>query len=394
VWVVTGELDRREGLSNARSTTLSDNPRSDEPSLGNRSPLLRSVLTIALVSLALASAMVIRNLASVDWDPTLFTAFGEKALPTREYGEARLGDVYLRINQGHDGKFFFVQANDPWVLDPQDNALVLDLPLYRSQRMLYPLLAGGGGLFTPAVIVWAMIVVNVLALAGGSVATALVARNMGMSAWWGLAFVLNVGLISEMDIGGSGVVAAAAVFGAIAFFLHDRVAWGITFLVFASLARETMLIAALGIAVWFWWYQREHRRAVWVFVVPLSAVVGWAAYIRFRIGFGSGASQGLGLPLAGFWEAFQGWLDHPSLDMLVGVIMLALVLLFARRALMSRRILGWAFIGLAPLAFILTEPVWRSYFDITRVLAPIITAYVILLFAPPAPAIERTGVRP
>ena len=168
------------------------------------------------------AAIAVRVLAEVDWDPTIFVAFGEEATPTREYAEERLGDVYLRPAQGHDGKFFFVQSNDPWVLDPEENALVLDRPLYRSQRMLYPLLAGGGGLFGSETITWSMLVVNVLAMGAGTWVVARIAMEMGGSPWWGLAFALNLGFISEVNIGGAGVVAAVAAFGAVLAVMKGR----------------------------------------------------------------------------------------------------------------------------------------------------------------------------
>ena len=131
----------------------------------------KGVWLVALVTVVFSSVLVVRSLSEVDWDATLFTAFGEEALPTRAYAEERLGDVFLRASQGHDGKFFFVQANDPLVLDPETNTSVLDRPLYRSQRMLYPLLAGGGGFLSPETIVWSLIVVNVLAMGAGTLAT-------------------------------------------------------------------------------------------------------------------------------------------------------------------------------------------------------------------------------
>ena len=87
----------------------------------NVSKALEGAWLVALVALVFSSVLVVRSLSETDWDPTLFTAFGEEALPTRVYAEERLGDVFLRASQGHDGKFF-VQANDPLVLDPETNA--------------------------------------------------------------------------------------------------------------------------------------------------------------------------------------------------------------------------------------------------------------------------------
>ena len=49
----------------------------------------------------------------------------------------------------------------------------------------------------------------------GTWVVAMLAMRMGGSPWWGLAFALNLGFISEMNIDGAGVVAAAAAFGAV-----------------------------------------------------------------------------------------------------------------------------------------------------------------------------------
>lgn len=356
--------------------------------------LRRSAVLVGVVATLFGSLMLVRVLSEVDWDPTIFVAFGEDAAPTTEYAEARLGEIYLRASQGHDGKFFFVQANDPWVLDPESNAQVLDRPLYRSQRMLYPVLVGGFGLFSPEVIVWAMLIVNLLAMGLGSWAVAQIAQEMGGSRWWGLAFVLNIGFFSEVNIGGAGVVAAASAFGAVLMFLRERMALGTGLLVAAVLAREAMLIVAAGIALWLW-LDRRRKTAVTVAALPGLAVAIWAVYLRLRIGEGhvTAEVQEIGWPFAGFVEAFASWRNDP-LDLVVGVAMMALFVLFTRRVLISRHVVGWAFLGFVLLGVVFTEQVWRSYFDITRAVAPIITSFVLLVFLGSKTSEPRTDLAP
>lgn len=350
-------------------------------------------MAVGLIAIGFVSFLAVRSLSQVDWDPTLYTAFGEDATPTRDYAEDRLGDVYLRAAQGHDGKFFFVQANDPWIVNPDENAQVLDRPLYRSQRMLYPVLAGGFGIFSPETIVWTMIVVNILAFGFGSFATAELARTMNMSPWWGLAFTLNIGLVSELNIDGAGIVAAAAAFGAIALFQRDKPWWAIGLLVAAVLSREAMLIVAAGSAFWMWRYKRDRRLALLSFGVPVAAVGLWALYLRWRIGWEAGVSevQEIGIPFVGFGEALSGWLDAPSLDLAVGLVIMALFVAFTLRVIASRRLVGWAFVGFVLLGIVFTKQVWSSYFDISRAVAPVITAYVLLLFAGRAEPVKQTA---
>lgn len=343
-------------------------------------PAQRTAVVVALVGFVLSSLIAIRVLSETGWDATIFVAFGEEATPTRDYAEERLGEVYLRSAQGHDGKFFFVQSNDPWVLSPEENAQVLDRPKYRSQRMLYPVLAGGAGMFGPEAIVWAMIVVNLLSMGVGTWVTAQIAMEMGGSPWWGLAFALNLGFISEVNIGGAGVVAAAAAFGAVLMFMRDRVPVAIGLLVVSALSREAMLLAAAGTALWLW-LEKRRKTAVFTALVPGVAVLTWALYLRLRIGEGALTSevQEIGWPFVGFIEAFESWIGDP-VDLAVGVAMMILFILYARRVFMGRHLVGWAFVGFVLLGIIFTEQVWHSYFDITRAVAPIITSFVLLVF--------------
>ncbi|MGA7280197.1 MAG: hypothetical protein WBZ40_00295 [Acidimicrobiia bacterium] len=341
---------------------------------------------VALIATALFSILV---LTQVNWDPTVFIGFGRDEAPSRAYGEAALGSVMLRPGDGHDGKFFFIQANDPWVLDPVANASALDRPLYRSQRMLYPVLAGGLGIFEPGVIVWSLLLVNLIAMGAGTWAVSVIAKEMGMSAWWGLAFLLNVGFLSELAIDGAGIVASAAAFIAVALLLRRRFVAGIVLLALAALTREAMLVCAVGIGFWLWRFRGERKNAVAAVVVPIAGVAVWAVYIRARLGWAGDGPQVLeiGVPFGGFARSISGWLSNPSIDLAAGFAVLILLILFTRRVLISRHLVGWAFVGFVGLGIVLTERVWAGYFDITRAVAPVLTSFALLLFAP-APGLD------
>jgi hypothetical protein len=222
--------------------------------------------------------------------------------------------------------------------------------------------------------------VNLLAMGAGTWVTALIAIEMGGSPWWGLAFALNLGFISEINIGGAGVVAAAAAFGAVLMLMRGRTPAGTALLVAAALSREAMLLAAAGAALWLW-LENRRRTAVITALIPGLSVVVWAMYLRLRIGTGSATSEveEIGWPFVGFVEAFESWLGDP-MDLAVGVAMMILFVLFTRRVLIGRQLVGWAFLGFVLLGVLFTEQVWHSYFDITRAVAPIITSFVLLVF--------------
>ena len=340
----------------------------------------RVAFVLGLVGVLVSSLIAIRVLATNEWDPTAFVAFGEDATQLTAYGEAALGrEVITRPKAGHDGKFFFVQANDPLLLESEENIEIVDRPLYRAQRMLYPVLAGGIGLFSPDVMVWALIVVNVLASGLGTWAVAELALRMGGSAWWGLGFAVNPGLISELTIDGAGVVAAAAAFGAVLMIERKHPNIAIVLLAASALAREAMLVVAFGVAFWAW-LQGDRRFAYRAAVIPTLAVGLWAIYIRLQVGVEAGISQlqGIGLPFAGFIASFQA--DAHETDVLARVGVLLLLGMYVRRTVIHRNLpLAWAFVGFAPLGILFTKEVWANSWDITRAVAPMITAFLLLV---------------
>ncbi len=341
-----------------------------------RAQLPRTVF-VTLFALVLTVALVVRVLSAFDWDATVFVGFGAET-PTREYAEERLGEVQLRGALGHDGKYFFVQANDPWLSDPENNAEILDFPVYRSQRMLYPLLAGGFGLFGPRTTVWGLLIVNVAAVAFGTLGAARLARTLGGSPWWGLAFPGNLGLIFGLTIDAADILAAAFAIWAIALLYEDRFAPAVGVLAAAALTREVMIVVAVGAAVWLWTAGRR-RHALYAIGVPALALGIWDVYLRMRLGPDQPGVNAIGWPFVGLARAIPDWWGDPTV-LAAGVSVIAFTLMYVFRWWKVRSLLGWAFLGFVPLAVTMTAKVWGPIFDFTRALAPLLTATILLVF--------------
>lgn len=342
----------------------------------------RKCLIVGLTGLLLAAGLAVRVVATFDWDPTIFAAFGRDATVSTEYAEDQLSrEVQVRNDLGHDGKYFFILANDPWLTEPDEHAVVLDRPKYRAQRILYPMLASLGGLLSPSAVVWSLVITNVLFMGVGTWVVAHLSSDMGGSPWWGLAFGLNVGFISEQNIDGAGVLAAAAAFGAV-LLVRRGMQWpAIALLAAAALAREAMLLVAAGVALWMWLHNRR-ADALRALIAPTALVGLWALFVRVRLGDLPAVAevQEIGLPLVGLVSAWDDWARDP-VDLAAGFAVVAILLLYLRRALAGRKaIVAWAFVGFVPLAFLFTEQVWLNYFDITRAIAPVITAFLLLAF--------------
>jgi hypothetical protein len=340
---------------------------------------------VAAIGFVIGVAYVLRILIPAGWNPSIFLALGADKPRQTAYAQEQLGAVVVREAFGHDGKFFFIQANDPLYLDPDLHAAYLDRPLYTGQRMLYPLLAGGLGLFPPWLVVWSMLGVNLAALVGATAVTAKLATTWQASPWLGLAAPLNFGLLSELEIGGAGVMAMLLAFSAVlalggGMSTHKTDLKAATLLFsLAALAREVTLLFAAGVVALVW---LRERRVVWpLFVLPTLAAGAWRVYLVVRLSAlpSGGADRELGAPLVGIWEALGYWQEDP-IDLAIGVVMLTVLVAFALRAVRSRNLLAWGALPTVALALILSVYVWREPYDIARAITPVLTAYPFLLF--------------
>jgi hypothetical protein len=202
---------------------------------------------------------------------------------------ARLGDPSSARDpaawlKNYDGQFVYSIALDP---TPSVAAPRLDVPAYRYQRILLPLLARLVALAQPAVIPWALLGINFVAQVWGTwlVGEGLVAH--GVSRWYALVFGLWVGSVFAVRLALTEPLAYGLVAGAWVASLRRRE--GLTALLFglALFAKET---TAFFIAAYLLWLG---ARRDWRSVVRLSAV----ALVPFAV------FQGL------LW----GWFGQPGL---------------------------------------------------------------------------------
>lgn len=340
---------------------------------------------VALVGVAIGIGYVILVIAKAGWDPTVMLAEGSDESIQHAYAERALQrEVFTRPDLGHDGHFFFIQANDPFLVSPAEHAAFLDQPLYRSQRMAYPMLASFFGLLGPMTTLWGMIIVNIGAVAWGTMVTSLIGQRLNASPWLGLAFVLNPGVIAELDISGSGVLALAAALAAVLAVIRGQFVLGTCLLTLSVLSRETLILVAIGL-----WLGMGLWKGRWQFqlvVYPAVLAVVWRLIALWRLlaervdpsGDPSSRVDNLGVPLEGLIEAVSIWEGRKLIFMLA---LLILWLIALARAMLSRSILGWSVLPAGLLGLVLAVPVWREPYDFARAVAPIFTAYPILLAA-------------
>lgn len=338
---------------------------------------------LALVAVLIGVGVILVSLASHGGDIAGLIKFGNggHVVERTAHVEDLLGREVATVDElGHDGSMYFLQAIDPFFLDADEHAVHLDRPVYRAQRMLFPTIAGLGGLVPAEPLLWTMAFTNVLAIALGTVGTSRLARRMGGSPWLGLAFALNPGILFEFDITGAGILAfAAAIWGTLA--LEDnRVRSAAAWFTAAVLAREVMFLYLAGVLLLRLW---RTRRVPWmVGAVPSIAAGAWAVYIRTRLESHPGVEevQEFGAPFKGMIDASENWFDTPT-ELAVIAAVIVVIPMFVVKAIRRPGYLEAGALGFVVLALLLSRQVWWQFVDITRALAPIFTAYLLATFA-------------
>ena len=338
-------------------------------------------IVVGLISIAVGVYVSMPLLEDNDWNPSVLIKFPEARPEQLGYGNEMLGEVVPAGGDGHDGKYYFMQAMDPFYMQPEDHAFLLDRPSYRAQRMVYPTVAGGFGLLPAEATAWSLWGVNMIALAIGGWLTARLAVELGLSPWFGLAFVFNPGILVSSLIDTAEVFAMVFFIASALALMRRRYVAGAVFLSLAALSRETMILAAIGAIVYIW---KTERKVPWVLGLPFVTSAAWWLYLRAQIGHLDGGVQdvkAIGIPFKGFYDAVQLWLTRPdrTVDMMFGVILLVVSLLIVKHAWQRPSLLGYMTAGFALVAVSMVGDVWKFYFDASRALAPVITVYILMV---------------
>ena len=273
----------------------------------------RPWVLVLVLSLAYAGL----TLARYGGDPLAFALVGTR------YSQ---GDP--QGSQGYDGQFAYYIARDP-----SGGWRYCDVPAYRYQRILYPLLARALALGRPEGVGWTLIALNVAALAGGTYCTERLLSAAGVSRWYALPYGLYGGLVAGLRLDlteplASGLVQAGlwawqARWGGGAGSSNQEAAasgrsasrgvgrWSLRFgppvlLALAVLAKETALIAVAGLLLYL---ALEHR---WREAAALGAgavlpFAAWQCVLWIWLGSpGVGAGGAMATPFE--WFPFAGLL--------------------------------------------------------------------------------------
>jgi hypothetical protein len=204
--------------------------------------------------------------------------------------------------EGYDGQFAYYIARDP--LNGWQHC---DVPAYRYQRILYPLLAWALALGQEDLIPYTLPLLNVVALGAGTWLTERILRHYKQSRWYALTYGLYAGQLMSVRLNVHEPLSYALVQAAILATERDRWRWGILFFTLAALAKETALVFVAGYLL-FLLARRQWRHFAGLALgvgLPFLAWQGLLWAWLGRPGIGSGGAGATGwevLPYRGLWS--------------------------------------------------------------------------------------------
>ncbi|HEY8471047.1 MAG TPA: hypothetical protein VIL37_00190 [Natronosporangium sp.] len=356
----------------------------------------RRVLPVALVGAVFAAIVVADGIGLPGKvDPTAPFVVGYH-FGIHEALAARGVPIADELSQyGYDGQWFLGQANDPLLFT--DLALTFDYPRYRSIRVLLPalgwLLAAGQPAATP----WALLVVQILAVALGCAACGRLVSAYGRSRWWGLVFAVIPGVWVGVAYGTAEPLGVALAMLGVSLMIDRRYGWAGLAFAGTGLTKETYIAFAVGAACYLavdatLKGERWLRRAALLVVPGAVSLIGWWAYVEVSLppDQNYGVFSRFAAPFVGWFELFGamlagdfkenypfGWASEAVLITSFVVLVVALaVALWLRQSVLAYLAAGWGLFGLIIAGFLL-----ERFLSTQRALAPAIAATVVFLIA-------------
>ena len=308
----------------------------------------------------------------------------------------------LRPAYGYDGQFFYRLALNPVDFSQTAYGITVD-QAYRFMRIGYPVITWLVSFGQHALVPFMLVAVNVAALGALGYLGALIARQGGRHAAWGLLLPGYFGLVTSLSRDTAEPVAAAFMVAGLLAVRARRPVLAASLLAFAALTRETamVVVAAIAIVRVAGFLRRRGRpgRDDITWLLPAVVFASWQGVVYAFTGtvpLLTDSGRNAGLPLIAPFEAIGHNLSHIDLASYtatdVWLAELTVLLAFAVAALGSLRVsLAPAHERLALILFlveicVVTPDTWNSLSaDLRSFIEVYLIAVIVLLGRPRSP---------
>lgn len=281
----------------------------------------RRAAVMAVVGFGIAVVIM----ATAQGGPAYFLQLGPKSPGLATAREVLGDDVPTPVTDGHDGDFFWQLARDPLLRDDDGLSRTLDRPIYRAQRIAYPLLAAPWRAVGEQALLWGMVLTNVAAVGVGTYLVGRWSAERGGPGLLAYAFAFNPLAWLSVLFDLCDAVALLGLVGALYGFDRRRPGLMVAGAVLGVLAKEPMLLGLAGAALLC--RGRDLRERV-LLVAPAAVAAGaWRLYVLSRSALGTDpeVQEFTKVPFAAFRDAWRwGW--WPEREWELAVVCLGLLL--------------------------------------------------------------------
>ena len=328
----------------------------------------------ATVATLIAAAYVAWRLANLGWDPVALFEIG-----------TRFSEGDPNGSEGYDGQFSYYIASDP---DPATVAEQLDVPAYRYQRILFPLLSRLASFGSQALLPWAMLLGGLAAHWVGTWSVASFLEDHDQSPWYSMSYGLWVGLVAPIGIGLGEPLAYALASGGWLLRSRQRPMASAILLGMAVFAKETTLVF-LAAAILAEALGERRRGALGAYLVAVAAFGAWQLWLESifgSFGIASGGAMATGFELIPFMGLFRiGSVSPQALLLFLAIFLPTIVLPTIWAAVASiRRILAgsrtgetWSLLANSLAIMVLPFSTFREPLGVVRFASGLVLAVVL-----------------
>jgi hypothetical protein len=245
----------------------------------------------------------------------------------RDFTDRSLTPSSLTImsQHGFDGQFYYRLANAPFSDETFVAGVRFDIPSLRAQRLVYPAISWVGSFGgRTAAVPWALLGVNIIAMAIVGALSGALALASGRRALWGLMIVAYPGFVYSLSFDLTEIVATACVLAGLLALRKARYSAAAIALVLAVLSRETTVLVPIGVLLaWMWdrWrnapipQRMADARAVTCALIALGAFVlwqGWLWHVWGTVPVTASTEENVRVPLEGLARSLPAFVPSDA----------------------------------------------------------------------------------
>jgi hypothetical protein len=274
----------------------------------------KSPARFAFFVLAVHVLMVLPILAHHGFDPSAFIVAGDRFV---DAAKTPAPLIVRPHSDGYDGQFYYRLALAPFTAEPAAFGITLDHPAWRMQRILLPLLVNAATFGRPAAMAWAFPAINLAGVLAIAAFAASLARRLNLPASVPIAIAFWPAWLIALTHDTTEILAASLLMAALWAFSMRRMAAYAVLVALATLARETAILVAIGIALAQAWHTlRAPTPRGWKQVLLAAAAI--APFLIWREAVAAlwhSAPQDHGLAHNAGWP-FLGWAETAAANVM------------------------------------------------------------------------------